>query len=340
MRTVLILNPASGISPLASGHKTPQESEEAIINALRAHGIEPEVWYTTPEDTGAGLAKKAAAEGVETVIAAGGDGTQHAVAEALIHTQSVLGIIPLGTMNNVAHSLEIPEDIEGACAIIADGATTRIDVGMINGHIFMEVAGIGLEAAIFPAAEEVKSARFGSTLHGILLGLKTLFTFKPTVYKISFDDHRNRIFHAVQISVCNSPYYGAKLRFAPNALMDDGFLDALIYKNFSKARYLMHAIAISQGRHKFEPKVTQRKLKRVQISAEEPVEIHADGVPRGYTPATIEVETGALRVHVPKKVAVGPNITKPENKRKRIYQRAQSDTINPTKEERGPVYVK
>ncbi len=339
MRTVLILNPASGVSPLASEHKSPQESEEIIVNALRVHGIEPEVWYTTEEDPGNGLAKKAADEGVDTVIAAGGDGTQHAVAAGLIHRKSALGIIPLGTMNNIAHSLEIPEDIEQACAVIGEGTTRKIDIGTINDHIFMEVAGVGLEAAIFPAAEEIKSSKWSSTLHGILLGLTTLFRFQPTGFKLSFDEHKSRSYRAIQISVCNSPYYGAKFRFAPRAVMDDGFLDALIYKNFSKLEYLRHAFAISQGRRELEPKVARRKLKTLYVSSEQPVEIHADGVPQGYTPAMIKVQSGALRVHVPKKVATGPNITQPEQKNTQHYRRAQSDKLGQIEEEKGPVHV-
>jgi diacylglycerol kinase (ATP) len=157
MRAILILNPTSGSSAFAANQESEDDLEKQILAALHTHEIEPEVWYTTPEDAGTGLAQRAASEGAEVVIAAGGDGTLHAVANGLIKSKSVLGIIPAGTMNNVARSLEIPEDIEQACDIIASGRTRQIDVGSINGHIFLEVAGIGLEAALFPAAEEIKA---------------------------------------------------------------------------------------------------------------------------------------------------------------------------------------
>lgn len=339
MRTVLILNPGSGVSPLANGHKSPQESEEEIVQALRTRGIEPEVWCTTPDDPGTELAKKAVSEGVDTIIAAGGDGTVHAVARGIIHSKSTLGIIPLGTMNNIAHSLEIPEDIEQACATIGSGHSSLIDVGTINEHIFLEVAGVGLEAAIFPAAEEFKSSKISSTLHGVLSGLKTLWNFQTTNFKIAFDEHRPRKFHAVQISVCNSPYYGAHLRFAPDAVMDDGFLDTLIFRNFSKLEYIRHAFAISQGRRPFERKITCRKIKTVHITSEQPVEIHADGEPYGYTPATIRIIPGALRIYVPRKVATGPNITRPEKKQTERYQRGQQMTVEAAKEKKGSAYV-
>src|SRR5215472_6607776 len=119
MRAVLIMNPASGISMLATNPGTPEEHEMAIVTALRAHGIEPEVCHTMVEDPGRGLARQAAVEGADVVIAAGGDGTLHEVVNGLVGSKSALGIIPLGTMNNLARSLNIPVSIEDACAVIA-----------------------------------------------------------------------------------------------------------------------------------------------------------------------------------------------------------------------------
>src|SRR5205085_8013119 len=97
MRTVLIFNPTSGTSTVTTKAMTPEETEAAILASLASYGIEPEVYHTSPEDTGQGLSTRAAADHVELVIAAGGDGTIHAVAKGLIGTQSALGMIPTGT---------------------------------------------------------------------------------------------------------------------------------------------------------------------------------------------------------------------------------------------------
>src|SRR5207249_9396178 len=149
MRAVLILNPTSGLSALAEPQvHTPESNEEIILRTLHTHGIEPEVWHTTLEYPVEEVAKKAADEHVDLVIAAGGDGTIHAVASGLIKRESTLGIIPMGTMNNLAHSRGIPLPIEAACAIIAKGATRAIDAGNINGKGVTGVRGIGLEAAL------------------------------------------------------------------------------------------------------------------------------------------------------------------------------------------------
>lgn len=332
MRTILILNPTSGVSSMVTNHTEPGEQEANIVGALRASGLEPEVRYTTPEDHGDGLARQAAEEGVELVIAAGGDGTLHAVANGLVGTRSTLGIIATGTMNNIARSLNISEDIAQACDIIAHGETRQVDVGRINGQIFLEVAGIGLEAALFPAAEEIKSTGWRSTLTGMWKGLITLFRFQPSRFRASFDGRRSRSFRALQVSICNTPYYGAKLQFAPDAVMDDGLLDVLIYRNFSMLEYIRHAISISQGRRTLEPKIRRRKIKSLSIATDTPLEVHADGNPLGYTPVTVIVEAGALCVRIPKKTAMSNNMVSEEKKRTLIYQKARKNTFQEGKD--------
>ncbi len=299
MRTILILNPTAGTSLMAETHQTEESHEQTILSGLLNYGIEPEVWYTTPEDAGDGLALKAANEKAELVIAAGGDGTIHAVATSLIERESTLGIVPLGTMNNLAHSLGIPLPIDAACAIIAKGETKAIDVGKINNQFFIEVAGIGLEAALFPAAEEIKSPGVFSTIRGVIIGLLKLFNFQSTKLRISFDDKKRRPYEALQVTICNAPFYGAHFQVAPNIIMDDGELDIVIYKHFSKLEYLCHAISISQGRRVYQPKITHRRARSLSISADHPVEVQADGLPHGLTPVSVTITPGALRVRVP-----------------------------------------
>jgi len=202
MRTVLILNPTSGISTVTERRMSVEDTEKAILQGLQASGIEPEVYYTTPEDTGKGLATRAAAEHIELVIAVGGDGTIHAVANGLVSTQSTLGIIPTRTMNNLAHSLNIPDTVPAACVAIATGETRLIDVG------------------------------------------------KLTRIRITFDNRQRRPYEALQVTMCNAPFYGMNLEVVPHILMDDGLLDVVIYRNFSKLEYIRHALSISQGRRR------------------------------------------------------------------------------------------
>jgi YegS/Rv2252/BmrU family lipid kinase len=299
MRTVLIFNPVAGKSLLAETQEDPRSIEEEICTALRIFDIEPEVWYTTLDDPGERLAHKAADEHVDLVIAAGGDGTIHAVASGLVCSESNLGIIPIGTMNNLAYSLGIPSSVEAACATLARGETRTIDVGEINGQTFLEVAGVGLEASLFPAGEEFKKTSLLSAVWGVLLGLFSLFTFKPTTLKISFDEKKVRPYDAIQVTICNAPYYGAHFQVAPAILMDDGMLDVFIFRHFSKLEYLRHAITICQGRRFFRPKILRRRVRALRIASSSPMDIQADGMLLGQTPAVVKVVMGALRVRVP-----------------------------------------
>ena len=305
MKAVMIVNPTSGISTVTEKRMSPEETERIVVEALRAYGIEPKIYYTSPEDTGQGLAKRAAEEHAELVIVMGGDGTIHAVARGLVGTQSVLGIIPTGTMNNLSHSLNIPDTIPDACTAIVKGETRTIDVGKINDHVFLEVAGIGLEAALFPAAEEIKHRGLLSNIHGAITGLKILLSFKPTRLRITIDERQRKPYHALQVTICNAPFYGAHMQIAPEALMDDGLLDVVIYRNFSKFEYLRNAISISQGRRPYQPKLKYLRVQSLRVDADQPMEIQADGELLGKTPAFVTVLPGALRVRVSGKAAPG-----------------------------------
>jgi YegS/Rv2252/BmrU family lipid kinase len=304
MQAALIINPTSGISSVTEQPMSPQETERTILEGLRAYNIEPQVYQTTPEDTGGGLARHLAEEQAELVIAAGGDGTIHAVASGLVGSNSIMGIIPTGTMNNLAHSLNVPDTIPDACTAIATGVTRTIDVGKVNDHIFIEVAGVGLEASLFPAAEEIKHPGFLSTMHGAIRGLKTLLDFKPT--RLSILDGFGRIHYtALEVTICNAPFYGAHLQIAPTIHMDDGLLDVVIYRNFSKLEYLRHAISISQGRRPYQPKIQFLRVQSLHINAAQPLDIQADGEVIGTTPANVTILPKALRVRVSGKPAPG-----------------------------------
>ncbi|HET8911956.1 MAG TPA: hypothetical protein VFN23_10855, partial [Ktedonobacteraceae bacterium] len=110
---------------------------------------------------------------------------------------------------------------------------------------------------------------------------------------------------AIQVTICNAPYYGAHMKVAPDATMDDGLLDVVIYKNFSKWEYIRHAISISQGRREFQPKIAYRRAKTLKITSTDPLDIQADGLPHGQTPADVEIVPGTLSIRVPEQEEPG-----------------------------------
>ena len=302
MRAVLIVNPAAGISTITENRMSPEETEQALLEGLRAYGIEPHLLHTTLEDGGWGLAARAAQERADLVIAAGGDGTVHAVASGLVGSACVLGIIPTGTLNNIARSLQIPDTISAACFAIATGEMRAIDVGMINEHVFLEVAGVGLEARLAPAGEEIKHPGLLSTIHGILNALKTFFGFKAVRMRIEVDGGKPRSYHTFQVTICNAPSYALHLQLAPDILMDDGLLDVVVYQNLSKFEYLRHVLSMRLRRPP-RPKIKHLRVRSLCVIPDVPMEIHADGESGGSTPAQVVVLPAALRIRGPGKDA-------------------------------------
>lgn len=314
MQVAVILNPVAGSSLIAKQNLSEVDVETVLLQALHELKIDAKVFYTTLEDPGEGIARELAARHTDLVIAVGGDGTIHSVARGLLDSASTLGIIPTGTMNNLAYSLGIPANLQEACAVLAHGKARNIDVGSINHHIFLEVAGVGLEAVLYPAAEAVKSSNLLSTLSGTFSGLWRLVKFRPPQVSVAFDHEKSHAYQAIQVTVCNTPYYGVHLNVAPGIAMNDGWLDIVLYTNFSKSEYLRHALSISQGRRPFTPKIIYRRAKSLRIYSRTAIEVHADGNIIGTTPAEITVIPGALKVLVPQKPVPGLILEKEEPK--------------------------
>ena len=326
MQTAVILNPGAGTSPIAQQHVSDEEFAANLLQTLRDLGIEAEMYYTTLEDPGKGIARQLADKQTDLVIAVGGDGTIHEVARGLLGSTSVLGIIPAGTMNNLAYSLGIPQDLQAACSLFVNGEARAIDVGNINQHIFLEVAGVGLEAALFPAAEEVKSRGFLSAFKGACRGLWTLLNFQPPEMSITFDNEKKRSYRALQLTACNAPYYGVHMNAAPGIFMNDGWLDIVLYTNFSKSEFLRHALSISRGQRPFTPKIIYRRVRSLSVQTNTAIEIHADGTVIGKAPAEITIMPGILKVQVPRTPVKGLLAVPKEQKPRRKFSLRRGKT--------------
>jgi diacylglycerol kinase (ATP) len=288
-----------------NSHSGPTEHPELLAElteSLHSQGIAAKVSLTTPDEDGQKLAAAAAQAGVPLVIAAGGDGTIEAVARGLVHTDSVLGIIPLGTRNNIAASLSIPNDLNQAIQVLVAGEHHLFDMGKANDHYFMEVVGVGLEASLFPCGDEVKEgikSNYLAALRSVFSGLKTFVQFKPHQLVLRLDGRRVRHLRTLQVNVCNSSRYGVEFTLAPEAKMDDGKLDVIYIDNPSKWEHLRHFFAAMQGERLPHERRHTYRASKIEIKGYPPLEVHADGDCLGVTPVTIEVVPQALRICVP-----------------------------------------
>jgi YegS/Rv2252/BmrU family lipid kinase len=295
MNTRLIVNPTSG----------PAENPELLtdlVDALQTQGIQAELCTTTPDEDGEGLAAAAAKAGAKLVIVAGGDGTIEAVARGLVHTQSVLGIIPLGTRNNLAASLNIPSDLTQAIQTLVEGERDRFDMGKANNYYFMEVVGVGLEASLFPCGDEVKEGikkNYLVALKSIFSGVKTFLQFRPHRLVLRFDGRRMRRLRTLQVNICNSPRYGVEFALAPEAKMNDGQLDVIYIDNPSKWDHLRQFFTAMQGERLPHERLKTYRASKIEVRSYPPLDVHADGECLGTTPVTIEVIPRALWICVP-----------------------------------------
>ncbi len=295
MNTVLIVNPTSG--PTENPQLLPD-----LVAALQAQGIEVEVCTTTPDEDGQDLAAEAAKAGAKRVIVAGGDGTIEAVARGLVHTQTVMGIIPLGTRNNIAASLNIPSDLTQAIQTLAEGAEGQFDMGKVNNYYFMEVVGVGLEATLFPHGDEVKEGikkNYLAALKSFFSGIKTFLLFRPHRLVLRFDGRWMRRLRILQVNICNSPRYGVNFALAPDAKMNDGKLDVIYINNPSKWDHLRQFFKAMRGEQLPRTEFKTYRAAKIEVRSYPPLEVHADGNCLGTTPVTVEVIPGALWICVP-----------------------------------------
>ena len=265
----LIFNPSSGRDAEDNAARLAK-----LVNNLRAHGIEAKVGLKTSGAAARDLARKAIKSGDPLVIVAGGDGTIGDVAAELIGKDIVLGIVPTGTMNNVARSLGVPLDIEGACALIGMGTTRHIDMGRIttsagtDAEYFLECAGVGLSAIVAAGGQAFVKRRWNL----VPRALRKFFEAKPGKIIVELDDTVVEATTRI-ITVSNAPLMGNKMLAVPGGKMDDGLLDVQVYDGMDMAALAKHFKAASSDSP--EDLKTYRASK-VRIKSAEPIPANAD----------------------------------------------------------------
>jgi YegS/Rv2252/BmrU family lipid kinase len=292
----LIVNPHAGRK---LGLATNAATLDAVEEALAEAGLHVQVERTTSPHHATVLAQQALRDDCKLVIAAGGDGTVAEVGQALVHTQAALGIIPLGSIMNMARTLCIPRDLKQATRTIAAGRVLAMDVGQVHGQFFLEAGGVGLTAGLFAYFNRLDSGheRPRNVLRAMIRFLRTLG--HPRLVIVA--DGQRFTVRALQVTVSNGPYVGAAYALAPQAQVDDGLLDVVIFRGFSAIRVMWHMALVAGGRRLPPPPGVQLvRARSVDVTGRRrrPLPVHADGVAIGVTPAHFEVLPAALRVMV------------------------------------------
>ena len=244
------------------------------------------------------LARRAASEGWPTVAAFGGDGTVGDVARGILDSDSALGIIPMGTGNDVARNLGLPLDLAVACDTLKAGKTRRVDMGTINGTPFLNNAGTGFEALVMEVMNT--SIRFVRGKPAFILGILKMFpSFQPFQLTLTRDGGAPETILAMMLSILNGTMYGAGMKACPDALIDDGELDVLVITAMPKTKLLALFPKVIAGEHVGHPAVQLFRAKQLTLSCDPPQPLNVDGDVSGTTPASVAVRPAALKVIAP-----------------------------------------
>lgn len=298
MSVLAILNPRAGV---------------AARKALRALARGAPGWEAIAvEQTQArghahDLARAAAGRGLACVLAVGGDGTVNEVATGLLGSETALGVIPVGSGNGLARTLGVPLEPHAALQALVTGSTLRMDVGLINGRPFLNVAGAGFDAVVGADFHHhgLRGGRRGVATY-LHLGLRRAFRYTAPTFVLESDAGRRegRVF---LVAFANGRQYGAGAVLAPRARLDDGQLDVIVIDAASVLEVLLNVPRLFTGRIERFRRFRHHGTRQARLVSALPFDFHRDGEPEArVTQLEVSLMTRALRVRVPAVVACDP----------------------------------
>jgi YegS/Rv2252/BmrU family lipid kinase len=297
---------AAILNPRADRGRTAQFAES--LRRAVASRLEVTLLETTCRGHAIELARDAVAAGNEAVIAIGGDGTVHEIANGLMATppgeRPALGILPAGSGNDVAFALGITADLPRTIEAIERGATRPVDVGRIEtdagrASYFLNNVGALLEGQINLASHKFTWPR-GPGLY--LRALAVTLMHRPPVAQLELDvDGVSQVRKAILLSIANGPRSGGKFQLTPTARIDDGRFDYLVAGPMHRLRLLLEVSKTLRGQRADSPWIERGQFSTMTIRANIPLPVHVDGEPwltpdENVCQLTITMQPHALRV--------------------------------------------
>jgi diacylglycerol kinase (ATP) len=277
------------------GISTNSCTTEELRDLLLDRGLGGDILETGTAAETRAAARRAVADGIEVVVAAGGDGTIGLVAGELVGASPALGVLPLGSVMNIPRMLGLPRELEAAADVLATGAIATVDIGEAGGRPFYEGGSVGMNAAIFREAARFEQGDWLSIARTVWVALR----YRPARMTLELDDGRVIRTRALMVAVANGPYAGAGMTVAPEARLNDGLFDVRVFRGFSKWDLIRHLASIAFGRRRYAPRVSTYRSARVRVTSRHPLPARADGNDLGLTPVEFAMRPAALRVVVP-----------------------------------------
>jgi YegS/Rv2252/BmrU family lipid kinase len=287
---VVIINPVSGPRRRGSAEERVRHVRETFARL----GVAAETRLTERPLHAFDMARDAVQFGINLVIAWGGDGTINEVGRALAFSSTALGIVPGGSGNGLSRELNIPFDPPAALERAIRSKERSIDAGELEGRMFFNIAGIGLDAHV--AHRVATRVHHRGLLPYLMSTARDLFKYKPADYSVETDVGTFEG-SAMMIALANSKQYGFNARIAPDASYADGLLDLVLVEDRRLAGNLLRVPTVFVGRFHRQRGVRVLKVRHARIRAASPMLLHVDGEPlQARTDATARVHPGALRV--------------------------------------------
>lgn len=294
-RVAIIINPISG----TGGRPEAMRARVRLAGTLaQAHGLEPLIFVSERHGHIRELAQGARDAGATEVIAWGGDGTIHDVASVLAFGTATLGIVPSGSGNGLARELGLPLTPAEAFAVALGGRDRVIDCGEVDGRLFFNIAGIGLDARIAHQFAALGHDRRGFRRY-LEIGAREIFRYQPDDYTIRVGEQSIQS-RATLVAIANGRQYGNGAAIAPKARLDDGVLDVVVIDHRPALRALTQVWRVFAGQIDRVPGVHVLRGTDMEITSGRPMGYHLDGeIHTGGTTLRARVHKAALRVRVP-----------------------------------------
>ena len=349
--TALVVNPTS------SGGETGKDWDTHFTKIKETFGENPEIVFTQKSGDGTSLTRDLLRRGFTKIVAIGGDGTINEVANGFftqvekqqrkktigydntrdllnsgnqnkgqfpkspllkpINPDSMMGLIPSGTRNVLAKSLDFPEDIVQCCSNFVVGKSKKIDIisatvsapissedpsegSKLITRIFLNAAELGVAAEIIDRSKKVRNTVKSRLLSTVTSLAVTVPYYESNLCEVSIDDGKENILTKMTMCViANGIYLGGGLMAAPKASVSDGLLDIVILKDSGGIKMLDYFVDIKDGDYANKPDILYRQSRKVSIkSKERDVTVAIDGEPIGILPATFEVQRSALTIRM------------------------------------------
>ncbi len=284
----LLTNPTAGKGRGA-------KARAAVLEKLRSGGLTVRDLSGRDADEALDLARAALADGAEALVVLGGDGMVHLGVQAVADTPTPLGIIPVGTGNDVARYFDLPrkDPVTAADAVIR-GTTRKVDLAKSGSKYFATVLCAGFDALVNERANTMTWPK--GQMRYNLATLSELRVFRPLHYTLDLDGTQVSV-EAMMVSVGNGPSFGGGLRIAEGALLDDGMLDVIVIKPMSRGSLVRTYPKLFKGTHTTHPQYEHHLVRTVTV-ASPGITTYADGERFGELPLTVECAPGALTVYV------------------------------------------